>query len=301
MGGADSDEEEDFNSYNFFRAPIGPPPDLSEPDPPKSKPEAPAPAPFAAAAAAAPAAAPVAAPPATVKPVMINPIARPGFEHLAARPMPVEDMPTEEIKRRLEEFSGSFKKRHGRGIAPSDAKDLPVQILAMYDQIGRRLNPEERAKTEALQEAKAAQAAAAKEEAAAKEARLEAERQKRWAEFEANKTELWKSASSSAKEQRAEAAAEAGMDSTQLSGAASWVKLDDGYKPMASHPTRDEFLQQCIDELGYKFIPDGPTEEERQEEAAAWRRAGGSDADDVAKREEAFSKKTEAAAPPAGA
>ena len=91
------------------------------------------------------------------------------------------------------------------------------------------------------------------------------------------------------------------MDSTQLSGAASWVKLDDGYKPMASHPTRDEFLQQCIDELGYKFIPDGPTEEERQEEAAAWRRAGGSDADDVAKREEAFSKKTEAAAPPAGA
>ena len=108
---------------------------------------------------------------------------------------------------------------------------------------------------------------------------------KRWADFEANKDSLWASASSEAKQQRAEAALDAGLDAAQLSGAASWVKLDDGHRPSASNPTRDEYLQQALDAHGYKFVPDGPSEEERQEEAAAWRRGGGDAADETAGRE----------------
>ena len=285
---ADSSDEDDttMNQFNFFRAPIGPPPELEEPPPPPA-PRPPAPAVSTAPpAAAAPSAAPVHKQPSNAGPIMINPLPRPGFEHLATRPVPVDELPTDEIKRRLEDFAASFKKRHGRPIALSDAKDLPVQIMALYDQLGRRLSPEERAKTDELMATKKAEAAAAAAAKAAERDAFEAARAKRWAEFEENKDALWASASSEAKEQRVEAADEAGLDVSALAGAASFVKLDEGAMPTPSHPTREEYLQQALDAHGFKFVPDGPSEEEKREEATAWARAGGADADDAARRDQ---------------
>ena len=52
----------------------------------------------------------------------------------------MEELSTGEIKQRLEAFAASFRQRHGRAITLSDAKDLPVQIMALYDQLGRRLS-----------------------------------------------------------------------------------------------------------------------------------------------------------------
>ena len=202
-----------------------------------------------------------------------------GFEHLATRPVPVDELPTDEINR-LEDFAASFK-RHGRPIALG-RKDLRVQIARPT----WAAQSEERAKTDLIMATKRDDAAAAAAAKAAERDAFEAARAKRWAEFEENKDALWASASSEAKEQRVEAADEAGLDVSALAGAASFVKLDEGAMPTPSLPTREEYLQQALDAHGFKFGPDGPSEEEKREEATAWARAGGADADDAARRDQ---------------
>ena len=222
--GGQLDEDTTMNQFTFCRAPIGPPPELEEPPPPlATRPPAPAVS-TAPPAAAAPSAAPVHKQPSNAGPIMINPLPRPGFEHLATRPVPVDELPTDEIKRRLEDFAASFKKR--RQPLHFRTQGLPVQIMAARPAGGS--SSEERAKTDELMATKKAEAAAAAAAKAAERDAFEAARAKRWAEFEENKDALWASASSEAKEQRVEAADEAGLDVSALAGAASFVKLDEG-------------------------------------------------------------------------
>ena len=142
----DSDEEGNkYNEFNFFRAPVGPAPTLQQVAP--AAPAAFSRTPTSAAAAPSPQVdagrAPMVDP--KPKPILVQPPPRPGFEHLMPKPVPVEEMSTEDIKAMLTEFEKRWRSKYGRGISMADANQLPVQILALYDQMGRRLTPEQRA------------------------------------------------------------------------------------------------------------------------------------------------------------
>lgn len=232
MPGDGSDSDEEYNAASFWRAPIGPAPEID-----------PSPAP-----------APAAAPSSSVQrpAVMINPAPRPGFEHIAPAPIAVEDLSTAEIKSKLQAFEANFKMNRGRPITLADAKELPDPILALYDQLGRRLNPAELARANEVYEARTAEAATkAAERAAAKEARAK--------EWEAKKAEAWNSAKGSARSQREDDASRIGLDGPEvLSGAASWIKVEETKVP--TMPTREQYLQQVLDSRPDWKLPAQPDE-----------------------------------------
>jgi len=74
-------------------------------------------------------------------------------------------------------------------------------------------------------------------------------------------------------------AAGGALGALALSGAASWVKLDEG--PKDARPTIDEYVQQAREEFGLGVEEDNT---EKQREAAAWARDGGAEADELARR-----------------
>ena len=204
-----------------------------------------------------------------------------GDNPLDPKLVPVEELSTAEVHAHLNRFRASFHKQHGRPIRESDSKDLPEQILALFDQVGRRLTPEQLEAANARLEAqrasdreKAAQAAA--ERAAALEARAH-----EWAAFEANKERLWRSAVGDAKDQRLEVAQAVGLARPEsLSGAASLCKVD--VAPPSAQPTREQFIEQALDLNGLRFVADP---KEAPGEADEWRRNGGDEADMAATRE----------------
>lgn len=205
-----------------------------------------------------------------------------GRDALDPKRVAVEDLSTEQVYDHLNHFRAAFHQRHGRPIRESDSKDLPEQILALFDQVGRRLNADERAKASARLEE---QRVAEKEAAAAAEAKrlaARAARDEEWRAFEAQKEELWKSAVGEAKDQRVEVAQAVGLSSERsLSGAASFEKQE---RPSASSQptTREEFVQQALDLNGLRFVPDAA---EEPHEAAEWASKGGAEADETARRE----------------
>lgn len=212
-------------------------------------------------------------------------------------PTPVVDLSTEEIKSRLAQFEKDFRKRHGRAVALTDARELPQPILEMYETLGRRLNPEERAQAQERMQAKEAATAQANAEAAAAAAEEQDQRaaaakarEREWADFEANKERLFHEASSEARDQRSEYAALCGVSGRSLSGAASWVKDDEPPKPRA--PTKAEYLEQA--RLQHGLPPartDGPTEEELEMEEHAFFAKGGAEADLAAREERAWEQR----------
>jgi len=269
-----SDNEADFNSASFWRAPIAPLQQVTSGVPPQA-------AAFGSSVLAA-------AKEATAERCMINPPPRPGFEHLASKPIPAEEMTTETITTILRNFEHAWKARNGRALTLADAKDLPEQILALYDQIGKRLHPEELAAANRKLEERYAEAAAARAAEEAKRKDAEAARAREWQEFEANQQAAWSSAVVAARDQREEAAVSVGLDASgatrSLSGAATWVKPEE--QPKAGGPTREEYLSAALDEFGLAEVdPSALTEEERRQEASEWGRKGGAAADEAARRE----------------
>jgi len=191
-------------------------------------------------------------------------------------------MSTAEIKEMLLAFETRWRAKYGCAVTLADQKDLPQQILALYDQIGRRLNPEERAAANALWETKKNAAKAEAEAAAAKRAAIEETRAKQWAEFDAHKNTLWKSAVGDARNQREAVAVEAGVSALDLTGAATFVKPPDVERD--SRPTREQYIQQACDERGLVLLdPTKLTEEEKDAEHAQWVKRGGAAADEAAR------------------
>jgi len=281
MAPSPSENEEDFNSAQFWRAPIAP---LQQAPTATSTPPCIVPTEAKAFGSSVLAAAKDAA----AKQTMINPPPRPGFEHLAAKPIPVEEMTTGTITTILHNFERAWRARNGRALTLADAKELPEQILALYDQIGKRLTPEERAAANRKLEQRHAEATAARSAEEAKHKAAEAARAKEWQSFEASKETAWSSAVVAAREQREEAAVSAGLDASgavrSLSGAASWVKPDE--HPKACGPTREAYLSAALDEFGLSQVdPNELTEEERRQEALEWGRRRGAAADEIAGRE----------------
>ena len=259
-----TEEAEKFAASSFWRTPVGPPPELPQPkvDEPSTVP---------AVAAEQPRPASEAHATGSERPRTISQLR-------------VSELTTDELKRRISEFEADFMSQNGRRVALTDAPRLPKEMLALYDQLGRRLNPEEVAKAQALWRskeaaAKEAEAAAARE--AARRASADEARAREWAEFEANQADMWKSAVSSARDQRSEVAEFAGIAAHELSGAASMVRPPDVQKPSA--PTRAEYIQQVLDSRGL-IVQEGPTQEEQEEEEARWAKDG-ADADAVARAE----------------
>jgi hypothetical protein len=212
------------------------------------------------------------------------------------KPMRIEDMSTADIQARLADFEADFRKRHGRPIALADAQDLPKPVLEMYDQLGRRLSPEERALAQARLEARQAAEMAVKAQAEA-EAAVAAEkraasagaRAREWEAFEASKEAVWRAASSEAREQREEVAAEHGLSASSLTGASTWLKVDE---PCGKREqSKEEMIEQFRLERGLSARREELTEEQRQCEAAEWSAKGGAEADALA-RQEAWTKRT---------
>ena len=278
------DDTEGLSAAAFWRAPIGPPPeDVAAPVPAKKDLDG-----SRIVAEAATAAAEAAEREARKE------RERKVLEYLL--PMPIEEMSYDMLKERLTTFQHQWYARHGRRITPEDEKAgrVPIPVIMLYNELGKRLSPEqvaadlEASKARAAAEAEvAAKAAAEAETAAAAKAEAEAAvreaRDKEWAAFEASREDAWKSATMEAKDQRIDVAGKAG--GLALSGAASFLKPDDCIKD--SRPTLEEYVQQCREEFF------GPQEEDNSEaiaEAEGWRRGGGAEADAIAFRE-AWEKK----------
>lgn len=290
--GADSVDTEEFNAAGFWRAPIGPPP--------KEETVVKPPAPTAEERAAE-----------KERALAAEKEEQAGKERRAREeqarkvaaylmPMPIEKMSYEMIKERLITFQHQWYARHGRKVTPEDeqAGRVPVPILQLYNELGKRLSPEqvasdqaaskERAAAEAEAAAKvAAEAAAEAATRAAADAEAKEARAKEWATFEATKEAAWKSSTTEAKEQRVDAAGSA-LGERALSGAASMVYVDEGTRD--SRPTLEEYIQQAREEFGLVTHDDGT---EAAEEAAQWAARGGAAADEVAFRD-AWDKKVEA-------
>ena len=276
----------DFNSFNFWKAPIDAAPILSE-----------ATDDFCADDIAPPTFAlndPTAngAPP---QQHMVTQDQIRNFDKML-KPIPVEEMSTADIQARLAEFEADFRKRHGRPIALADTQDLPKPVLEMYDQLGRRLSPEEQikalARLEARQSAEMTAKAQAEVEAAVaaeKRAAAAAARAREWEAFEANKEAVWRAASSEAREQREEVAAEHGLSASSLTGASTWLKVDE---PSGKREqSKEEMIEQFRLERGLSARREELTEEQRQREAAEWSAKGGAEADALA-RQEAWTRRT---------
>jgi len=207
-------------------------------------------------------------------------------------PIPPQDLSTEEIQEKLLGFQAQWWAHHRRKLTAEDAGNglVPTPVLALYDELGKRLTPEQVAADQELKKKReaAAKQAAAKTEAdvaalAAQRAAIEDARAKEWAEFHANKEAAWKSAASEAHDQRKEAAGGGSFGARALSGAASFVKTESVQK--SGGPTREEYLQQAMDDFGIRGEDEDHAAERRREEEAQWARGGGADADAVARLE----------------
>ena len=203
-------------------------------------------------------------------------------------PKAVEEMTYDELKERLHDFQAQWWARYKRRITPDDERSglIPAPVLRMYGEIGKRLTPEQLAKDQELKrerEAAAAQAAAAAAAEAAALAAKHAEgreaRAKEWAEFELNKETAWRAATTEAKDQRIEAAGDE-ICSNALTGAASWVKVDD--QRQSSAPTREEYIRQAMDDFGISVEEDHAA---LAQEEQKWARARGAKADEAATQE----------------
>jgi len=201
---------------------------------------------------------------------------------------PIQELTYAEVKAKIHEFRAQWYRRHGREVSLADAKAglLPTVVLELYDRLGSLLSPEQ---IQQDVERARAREAAAKEEAAKKEAEAEAraaerakERAKEWEEFEQNRETLWKSAATEAQDQREEAAG-GKLGALALTGASTWVKVDEPPKRSASHPTKEEYLQQMRDAFGMTSGPEDQTEALREE--AEWAAKGGAEADEAARQE----------------
>lgn len=211
------------------------------------------------------------------------------------KPQPVSEMKTEVLKELLHEWQADWYRRYGRKVTPDDAAAgrVPQSVLEMYDEVGKRLSPEEMA----ADKRRAADAKAAEEEAhaaaaarAAQEARrrdeAEAERRARWAEFEAKKEEVWRSAAAEARDQREDVA---GPAAHALTGASTWVRSEEAAP--RSQPTKEEVLEDRDRAFGLA-PPEGPSPAELREEQEYCARDGA--AADRAAREEAWEKAEQA-------
>ena len=212
-------------------------------------------------------------------------------------PVPAEKMTYEQLTERLLEFQKQWWARYKRKITPEDeaAGLVPPPVQLLYNELGKRLSPEQLAKDQELKQERdakaaeeAAKAAAEKEAAAAKRAEAEAARAKEWEEFEKNKEAAWTSAAAEAKDQRVDAAGSE-LGAMALSGAASWVKIDEPPKREGGAMTREEYIQGAMAEFGI-VADDAEEKEERRLEREKWKREGGRAADEAAK-EEAWRKK----------
>jgi hypothetical protein len=276
------DDGEEFNAATFWRAPVGPAPELSDSDSLRPTPP--------------PEAAPEPLDPLAPQPRVTDEQAS-KLQNKVVPPRPkTKEMSTELIKDVIYQFQADFFKRYGRPVSMDDAKHgrLPVPILELYDELGSRLSPEQQAADRERAEARAAarekaeadaHAAAIAKAAADTErvAAVKAAREREWAEFEANKEAAWASAAREAHEQREEVAGSAGV--LALSGASTFVLADE---PPRRQPTKEEYLRQMRDEFGIPSPEDGPSAAERAAERAeeqAWARNGGDEADDLASRD----------------
>ena len=279
----------DFNSFNFWKAPIDAAPILSE-----------ATDDFCADDIAPPTFA-LNGPTANGAPPQQHMVTQDQIRKLdkMLKPIQVEEMSTADIQARLAEFEADFRKRHGRPIAFADTQELPKPVLDMYDQLGRRLSPEERALAQARLEARQSAEMTAKAQAeveaavaAEKRAAAAAARAREWEAFEANKEAVWRSASSEAREQREEVAAEHGLSASSLTGASTWLKMDE---PGKREQSKEEMIEQFRLERGLSARREELTEEQRQREAAEWSAKGGAEADAFA-RQEAWTKQNQQSA-----
>ena len=279
----------DYNAFSFWRAPIEATPILSEVAPP------PPPPPALSEDSAAPPSFALNEPTAGREQHVVTQDQIRKLD-MMLKPMRIEGMSTADIQARLADFESDFRKRHGRPIALADAQELPRPVLEMYDQLGRRLSPEERAQAQTRLEARQAAETAAKAQAEA-EAAVAAEkraasagaRAREWEAFEANKEAVWRAASSEAREQREEAAAEHGLSAASLTGASTWLKVDE---PGKREQSKEEMIEQFRLERGLSARREELTEEQRQREAAEWSAKGGAEADALA-RQEAWTKRTQ--------
>ena len=121
-----------------------------------------------------------------------------------------------------------------------------------------------------------------------KRAAAAAARAMEWETFQANKEAVWRAASSEAREQREEAAAEHGLSASSLTGASTWLKVDE---PGKREQSKEEMIEQFRLERGLSARREELTEEQRQREAAEWSAKGGAEADALA-RQEAWTKRT---------
>jgi len=272
-----SSDDEDFNSFNFWKAPIAVPPDAEAPPPPPPP---------------APTTSDERLPSFSLNEPAQYVVTVEQIRKLdkVLKPTPVDQMSTADIQARLAEFEADFCQRHGRSVALSDVPQLPKPVLEMYDQLGRRLSPEDRAKAqerlEARQAAERAAQALAEAQATAeaeKRAAAVAARAKEWEAFEANKEAAWRAAASAAREQREEVAAEHGLRAASLTGASTWLKVDE--EPARQTQTKAEMIEQIRLERGLRARPDELTVELIQHEAAEWSAKGGAEADALAREE----------------
>lgn len=165
------------------------------------------------------------------------------------------EMAMEQIKEELLSFQASWFQQHGRPVKPSDTPELPRRVCELYDELGRRLTPEQ----VAIDQAKATARATAEADLVAKReaevtkaaARHEAAKQaraKEWEEFETSKDQLWKAAKAEAEDQREEVASGEGVSAIALTGASTFVKIDEGMKD--TRPTREQYIEQCMSDFG---------------------------------------------------
>jgi hypothetical protein len=211
---------------------------------------------------------------------------------------PFAEVPYEMLKERLLRFQTEWWQKHGRKVTPEDMATglVPGEVICMYNEIGKRLTPEQQAQDveqKAAREARAAarkaedeaRQAAAAEKRAEDEARLDAAaetREEEWAAFEANKEDEWTSAKAAAKDQRVEAAGGSAIGAHVLSGAASFVKPAE--MATKTGPTWEEYVQQARDDFGLRDDDDDEASAQ-QAEALRWARDGGAAADELAQRE----------------
>merc|ERR1719453_801427 len=165
------------------------------------------------------------------------------------------DMSMEDIKAELLELQAAWFRQHCRPVKPSDAPALPQRVCQLYDELGRRLTPEQvaidQAKAKARQSAEAEldskrQAEAA--EVAARRKAAEEARAKEWEEFEQNREAAWKAAKGEAEDQREEVAEGEGVSAIALTGASTFVKIDQGERD--TRPTREQYIEQCKADFG---------------------------------------------------
>jgi len=247
----DEEESEEFCAASFWRQPIGPPPPVTERQPvqqPASQPESRQPS-------SAPLPPPLPTPKAQ-QPPTAEQVAKLNAKINPPRlPAALSEMTLEEIKETLLGFQAEWYKMYRRPVQPSDTPQLPRQICELYDELGKRLSPEQVASDVERSKARkaaamelAAQRAAEADAIAKREAEAAEARAKEWEEFEKNKEVAWRSAAAEAAEQRGEAAEVKGVSALSLTGASTFVKVDEGERD--TRPTREQFIQSCKDDFG---------------------------------------------------